>query len=111
MDTELEVRDEVTILRVRGEIDIATAPILQEALARLDPEEGMAVVDLSSVTFMGSIGLNALLFCRQRYVDAGHAERLRLVVTRTATTRIFESTGLANVFLFSPSVDDALAQT
>jgi anti-sigma B factor antagonist len=51
-------REERT-LRLAGELDMATAPLLKSALAGL-PSEGPVSLDLSELTFLDSSGLNVL---------------------------------------------------
>jgi anti-sigma B factor antagonist len=46
-------------LKLIGEVDLATAPQLREALAAFGPSE--VVLDLSELTFMDSSGLGVLL--------------------------------------------------
>jgi anti-sigma B factor antagonist len=46
-------------IKLIGEVDLATAPQLREALAELGTSE--AVLDLSELTFMDSSGLGVLL--------------------------------------------------
>jgi anti-anti-sigma factor len=48
-------------LQVEGEIDMASAPELVEAMARLERSNGHLVIDLAGVTFMDSSGLHAVL--------------------------------------------------
>lgn len=51
-----------TVVWARGEIDLATAPDLRQALAEAVDRPGpRLVVDLTAVTFMDSSGLNLLL--------------------------------------------------
>ena len=60
--------DGPTVVRVSGEIDVATAPKLRDSLAGVD---GDVVVDLSGVTFMDSTALGALVAAASRTRDAG----------------------------------------
>lgn len=69
------------LLQFCGEVDVATAPVLERGLAELcTVADGtgarLAVVDLGAVTFFGSAGLVELLSAHQRAVGL----RLRLVV-------------------------------
>jgi len=48
----------VEVLECRGEIDVATAPSLVDALHEISSSS--CVVDLGEVTFMGAAALNAL---------------------------------------------------
>jgi anti-anti-sigma factor len=50
------------VLTVTGEVDLATAPDLEEALLReLTSAPARLILDLSGVTFFGSLGLAALI--------------------------------------------------
>jgi len=60
--TATQDHQEVSLLTVRGEIDLATAPVLVEVLLPvLERETGPVVVDLSEVPFMDSTGVHVLL--------------------------------------------------
>ena len=54
---------------VRGELDLATAPRLQAALA--DPRRRAVLVDLSGLTFMDSTGVRTLLQASEDASSAG----------------------------------------
>ena len=57
----LQSLDGSTVLIAAGEIDIATAPALREALLAAAQLSGRVVVDLSAVTFLDSTGLGVLM--------------------------------------------------
>jgi anti-anti-sigma factor len=50
-------------LRLLGEIDMATAPMLQEALLVVLSEGGHVTVDMKDVTFIDSSGLKVIVAC------------------------------------------------
>jgi len=104
MDVEVTEASGSTVVRVRGELDLATAPQLDEALGGIDPG-GHVVVDLSEVGFLDSSGLAVLLQARQR-LGADGAE-LRLVVSRPSILRVLEVTGLMAVFPVFDTLGDA----
>jgi anti-sigma B factor antagonist len=85
------------VVRVSGEIDIATAPMLRE---RLDSLDGQAVtIDFSAVTYMDSSGVNLLVAAVKRAHDGGGvAPILRGVQPRQM--RIFEVTRVAELLTF-----------
>jgi anti-anti-sigma factor len=58
----------VRVVTACGEIDLGSAPQLLNALTADDSAAQVTVVDLSGVTFMDSIGINA---------HAGHLPRTR----------------------------------
>ena len=56
------VDQDIAVLTVRGEIDIATAPALLEVLRPvLERDAGPVVIDLSEVSFMDSTGVHVLV--------------------------------------------------
>lgn len=61
-----------TVITVEGEMDVATAPILHEALERLKPGSSV-IVDLSRLTFVDSSGLRLLMVHAQRMRRAAGA--------------------------------------
>jgi anti-anti-sigma factor len=62
---------------VAGEVDIATCPALDDAVAAI-VAEGVSVleIDLAGVTFMGSSGLASLLRAQRLVVESGGGVRL-----------------------------------
>ncbi|RJQ79353.1 STAS domain-containing protein [Amycolatopsis panacis] len=99
-------RGPAAVLTVGGEIDLVTAPELDEAVGGvLDGGPGLLVVDLREVDFLSSSGLQVLAGAHGR-LDTG---ALRVVSTSTITTRPFTSTGLDEWIKLFPSVDQALA--
>lgn len=110
MDFDLEVGEHngSAVLKVRGEVDVYTAPRFRERLAELAEEGGRRiVVDLEAVDFLDSTGLSALV---------GGLERVRstngdlvLVCTQNRILKLFDITGLTDVFVVHPSVEDAVA--
>jgi anti-sigma B factor antagonist len=72
--------DGSSIVHVIGELDIASADLLDSTLRTLaQRSHGRVVIDLSGVQFMDSAGLRALVRARER-MDAGG----RWLVTRGA---------------------------
>ncbi|WP_436794516.1 STAS domain-containing protein [Actinospongicola halichondriae] len=96
-----------TVLTATGEIDVAAAPGLREQLVALI-ENGTTelVVDLEGVDFIDSTGLGVLVGAVRR---ARSAEGdVRLVCTNSRLLKVFDVTGLDEVFTIVESVDDAI---
>lgn len=92
MNIEIVERDGSVILLVDGEIDIATAPQLDEALARAEATEATAVVvDLDRVGFIDSTGLHVLL--KYALMSSQNGQRLRLTKGSPQVRRLFEISG------------------
>lgn len=70
--------DEGLVLRIRGELDMATAPKLRRALdTALDAEGRRVVVDLRELTFVDSTGVRVLLAAASRARNEGCSFVLR----------------------------------
>ncbi|MHB8512102.1 MAG: STAS domain-containing protein [Actinomycetota bacterium] len=83
-------------LRVSGEIDMATAPVLDERL-RTAQNNGYSgiVIDLENVTFMDASGLRSLLRAAER---ARQSERaFAIVKAPTIVQRVLQITGTAHL--------------
>src|SRR5213080_2775492 len=108
LDVETGTKDGASVVTLRGEIDVYTAPRLRQAL--IDLVEGGAtqiVVDMSAVDFLDSTGLGVLVGGLKR-VKSNDGE-LRLVVSQDRIMKIFDITGLAKVFPIFDTTDEALA--
>ena|SRR5947209_12742613 len=85
------------IVEVRGELDCATAPQLQDVLDQLMAEGAhKVVVDLAETPFLDSTGLAALLAALRRM--QAHRGELVLANLRPAACRLLQLTGLDRVF-------------
>ncbi|HEY0639449.1 MAG TPA: STAS domain-containing protein [Pseudonocardiaceae bacterium] len=106
-----EVVGRTTVVRAAGEVDMATAPALQQALfdACLPARRPAAlVVDLTAVRFFGSTGLGLLVVTHRRCLDRGVP--LRIVAGAHAVLRPLEVTGLDLLFDVVPTLDAALSR-
>ncbi len=95
-----------TVVTVSGEVDVATAPALRECLDRVvGLDEGAVVVDLRGVTFIDSTGLGVLIGAHRASSDAGR--ELRLVLAEPRILKVFEITGLTDLFAIDGSLEEA----
>lgn len=80
-------------LILSGELDLASRPLLDEALAQLGQERIEALVlDLSGVSFMDSTGLHAVLVTKDLCARRGC--ELLFVRGSTQVQRLFELSGV-----------------
>ncbi len=106
MTTSVSVHDEATVLTVAGEVDLATAPALENAIdATLGGKPAVFIIDLSKVTFLASAGMAALVAAHQR---AETATSIYVVAHGPATGRQLTVTGLDKVFSMYTTLEDAL---
>jgi anti-anti-sigma factor len=76
-----------------GELDLATAPLLESAFAAVfsDEDAQMIVVDLRELSFMDSTGIHLLLRMHSACADV---DRLRVINGSRAVERILDRTGV-----------------
>src|SRR5258706_10631574 len=84
----------LTTIRLAGELDLACAHELREALRGL---EGDAVLDCSELSFVDSTGLSVLLGAHRRFEAEG--DRLRLVGVSQRVRRTLHVAGLDHVLI------------
>ena len=112
MDLELETskHDRQTVLTVRGEVDVYTAPRLRERLVELvEAGARSVIVDLSRVEFLDSTGLGVLVGALKRLRAVGGS--LALVCGHERLLKIFRITALDRVFSLYDTVEAATAAT
>jgi anti-sigma B factor antagonist len=87
------------ILRVAGDVDLATAPRLVRAAEEwLDSgSPGPVRLDLSEVTFLDSTGIGALLSIRNAATAAG--TRVEVLERSSAVERVLSLAGVAELFV------------
>jgi anti-sigma B factor antagonist len=89
-------RGGTTVVAVGGELDIASAPMLKDAIdrARQDDADDL-VVDLRDLEFMDVSGLRVLMRAQQRADETGG--RLRLANVRDSVRRLLALTGASEI--------------
>lgn len=110
MDLGLDVSEHNghTVLAVKGEVDVYTAPRLRERLVELVTEgKRKIVVDLEGVDFLDSTGLGVLVGGLKRL--RSNDGEMALVSTQSRILKVFEITGLTKVFSIHDSVEAATA--
>ena len=107
VDQEFQIEEKVAgqlpVIAVSGEIDVATAPQLRECLHRVIAQgDATIVLDLLGVTFLDSTALGVLVGALKRCRELGG--ELHVVVADSRIMKIFEITGLTNVFTIADSL-------
>jgi anti-sigma B factor antagonist len=109
MDFEISVderAEDYSMISVRGEVDLHTAPKVQSAIERA-AENGVhaVVVDMSGIEFMDSTALSTFMRAKDSLDKRGVS--LRLTTPSRAVERIFDVTGFRDYFEVFPSREDA----
>jgi anti-sigma B factor antagonist len=91
----LQQRSDATLIVVSGELDIASAPELEQALDQVRPElTKLVVVDLRELQFMDSTGLSIIVRAHQRLAE--HGCELTLTEGPPQVQRLLDLTGVAD---------------
>jgi anti-sigma B factor antagonist len=102
-----ELQPGMLVVRLSGEIDIATTEFAAEAIrAAVVPPARVVLIDVSAVTFCSSAGLGNLVEARQ--LAGQHGIDLALVGVGRPVDRPLTITGLGRDFRIFASVEDAL---
>ncbi|MGN9837658.1 STAS domain-containing protein [Nonomuraea sp. H19] len=97
LNVEVERGEPGVLVRLDGDLDKLTAPLLQEHLVKLFAEGRVqVVVDATRLEFCDSSGLWTLVEHQRRV--AAHAGSLRLVGVHGVLQRVLDVTGLKAVF-------------
>ncbi|TDU89162.1 stage II sporulation protein AA (anti-sigma F factor antagonist) [Kribbella voronezhensis] len=104
-----ELEPGVLLVRMSGEIDIASTELAAEAIrAAVVPPTRLVLIDLSAVTFCSSAGLGNLVEARR--LAGQHGIDLALVGVGRPVDRPLSITGLGGQFRIFASAADALRQ-
>jgi anti-anti-sigma factor len=97
---ESSTHDDVTVLTLSGELDLASTPILERELTAAESAGAKKIlIDLAAVGFMDSTGLQALLRARERATTNDGAQ-LSLRRGPHQVQRVFELTKTIDAFTF-----------
>jgi anti-sigma B factor antagonist len=109
-DLQVHQHEGWVVLAVVGEIDLATAPRVRQAVIDALATAGSSpsvVLDLGSVDFIDSSGLGVVLGALKRVRSADG--RLRVIVREPQVRRVFELTDLDRILALASSLDEALS--
>lgn len=101
------------VVHVAGELDLLIAPDLDDELTKARGAEAtppwFLVVDLTDLTFMGSVGLSILITHDRLCREAGM--ELRVVAGNRTIARTISQTGLDDTLTVYTTLAEALAPT
>jgi len=103
---DVDVDETTSVVQVKGELDLTTAPRLKWMLHDLiEAGRTTHVVDLNETTFMDSTALGVLVAVNR---SLGEGMQLVIVCARSNVLKIFELSGMDGVFTIVPTRDEAL---
>jgi anti-sigma B factor antagonist len=106
-DVSVERLTATAVVRVRGELDIATVPALTDVLRSLEQPCDRVVLDLSGLTFIDSTGLTLAVTEHQRAAKDG--VEFVLAGATGNVLKVFRLTGLDVTMPMAPDLASALA--
>ena len=107
-EVAVEDHDGWRVLRLAGEVDVASAPRLRDRLVQLVTEgPPRVVVDLTGVSFIDSMGLGALVSGLKR--ARAHDGDLRLAGATDHVAKVLSITRLDQAFIVADTVAEAAA--
>jgi anti-sigma B factor antagonist len=104
---EARNEDRAAVVSVKGELDLASSPALEEELARIAASKvEVVIVDLRELDFMDSTGLSVLVRAHQRACDSG--QRFALIKGPQQVQRLLTLTGVAEKLTVADSPEELL---
>lgn len=105
---ETQVKDNLLICRVKGEIDLYNAKMLKDKVNDYIEDHDTVnnlVLDIMNVKYIDSTGLGILIGIKRRVTENGG--NLALVLTEERIIQLFSITGLSNIFTIVSSLEEA----
>lgn len=94
------------ILKVRGELDISTAPRLEEEVMKLFNSCGpYCIIDLSETNYLDSSAFHVLIKCHRQALKQGG--KMALAGLQPSVERIFKIAKLMELFSIFDTVEEA----
>jgi anti-anti-sigma factor len=99
LEISSEVLGDATTVRLQGELDLASAHVMEERLTAIEEQRpARVVIDLGDLAFIDSSGLRVLLLADTRARERGF--ELVLAPGPEPVQRVFEMTGALDVLRF-----------
>jgi anti-sigma B factor antagonist len=84
-----------TAITLSGELDLASAPKLDDALAKALADGGEVVLDFERCTFIDSTGISTIVRAARRLVEEG-GRRLAIIQLNAQPQKVFRIAGLTS---------------
>jgi anti-anti-sigma factor len=108
MEHDIDDREGVKVVQLRGPIDVSSAMQLRDLLGhQIDSPAARVLLDMSEVTLIDSSGIGILVTAHRR--AAGQGAAFALAGANASVGRVFELTRTNKLLQIHPTVDEALA--
>jgi len=109
MKIETSKKENVTVVKVDGRLDMTTFSVLEKRLAtEIDEGARQLVVDFSNLVYISSVGLRILLKTAKK-LDKLEGQ-FRLCSLKKEIRKIFDIAGFSGILNIDASLEDSLAQ-
>lgn len=108
MDISSQIKGEIVILDISGEIDLYNAPEIKDIINKLiEQKKYNVIINLKEVTYIDSSGIGALIssLSNLRKYQGG----LKIINVFASVKKVFELTKLTSFFEIYDSEDEALS--
>ncbi|HEV8339783.1 MAG TPA: STAS domain-containing protein [bacterium] len=106
LECHVEELPEADVLHVRGEVDLGTAPLFQDALEGLVGNGRQVIVDMSELRYLDGSGLRLLFWARERSV--AHGRQVLLAGPSPVLRRLLQIVGLDELVPIVETVAEAI---
>ena len=103
----MQARGRTAVLRVKGRLDVKTAPMLLKQAGDVQTNGQDLVLNLAEVTFMGSSGVGALLVIAEQFLE--QAGRVRFAAPSPAVMNVIKLLNLDRFLQIDGSEEESLA--
>lgn len=109
MEIKTEIKQDIFIINLSGEIDIYNSKDVKDLVEKkLQEGVGKYIIDLDNVSYIDSSGIGSLIASRTSIVNRKGV--LYLVNIKGSVKRVFDLTKLNKYFTISSSKEDAINQ-
>lgn len=107
LELALRVNGGEEVVRVSGEIDMHTGPVLRAALLAALELSRRVVIDLRAVSFVDSSGVRAILEAWHAYQDVEDTPLTLAGPLRPAVQKVFDMVGLTEILSVADADDES----
>ena len=102
LDIDTTIDDGVAVVRLRGELDVGSAPALRTALQQLTGDVRRVDIDASGLEFVDSTGLG-LLVALHRRIRESDGDGVRILAPHERVMRVLSITSLDTLLEIVPA--------
>ena len=105
---EIEQRDDVVIVRLDGDIDLANTPALSATILEAIPNDAAGLVlDLGAVRYIDSVGIR-MMFTFVRQLHASRQGMAVIVQADSPVRKLLKITHFDEATALRPTIDEAI---